>query len=246
MQRLSAGSSGIDTIVLLHGMGTGASAWEPQIEVFSAKHRVVAPYLPGYGPNPGPFSMAATREQVASLIKEVSSNPVHLCGLSLGALVALELTRENPELVRSLVLSAGFVGLPAEHVAQMKSTADSIRGYDPEAFEQDVLPGLVAGVPESHRSVALREISSLKPADLAEILSYEFDARAWIGEIDVPALVICGANDEPNLPLSRELAAELPDAKLLVIEGAGHVANLDTPNDFSEAVLEFVEGRGDS
>ncbi len=240
---LTAGVPGADVIVLLHGMGTGASAWQPQIEMLSATYHVTAPYLPGYGPTPGPFSMSVARAKVASVIRKTSKSPVHLCGLSLGALVALEVAHHYPELVRSLVLSAGYVSLSAEREAQNRAVAATIRAYDPEKFRQEVLPGLVSGVNEAHREVALAEIGSLTPADLAELLAFEFDARPWLAGIEARALVLCGANDTANLPLSQELAAELPNATFQIIENAGHVANLDAPHEFTAAMLNFFGHR---
>ncbi len=240
MRRLEAGSIDSDAILLLHGMGTGASAWQPQLDALSEEYFVLAPFLPGYGPNPGPFTMLSAREQIASMLDESTKSPAHVCGLSLGALVALDVAHSYPHLVRSLVLSAGFVALSEEHKAPRQASVDIIRNYDPAAFRKDVLPGLVRDVPKAHKDQALREIDGLTQADLAYLFSFEFDARDWVGEISVPTLVLCGDEDPVNLSLSRELAESLPQAAVEVIRGAGHIANLDAPRAFTTAIERFL------
>ncbi len=226
-------------VVLLHGMGTGASAWLPQLEAFGERHLALAPYLPGYGDNPGPFSIEAARDQVVAFVLETTETPVHVCGLSLGALVALEIARAHPRLIRSLSLSAGFVSLPDEYLAPRRASAEVMRSYDPEALRREVLPSLVNDVPEPHKERALEEISTLTPADMAYLLELDFDARSWIEQVEVPALVLCGENDAVNLPLSRVLATSLPDAEFQVLPDAGHVANLDAPEAFNVAHETF-------
>ena len=235
-----AGESHGQTLVLLHGMGTGASAWQPQIDALGHVFHVLAPNLPGYGGTPGPFTMEGATEMVAASLRESNGAPAFVCGLSLGALVALELARTQPTSVGRMVLCAGFVSLPEELRAPRSASARAVRGFDAEAFSQQVLPGLVSGVPEPHRERALREIGALTSAAVADLMEMEFDARDWIEHLKQPALVLCGDRDEVNLPLSRELADRLPNARFEIVPGAGHVANLDAPDAFTDAVTRFL------
>lgn len=241
---LESGSSEHDTIVLLHGMGTGASAWQPQLEVLSEHYHVLAPFLPGYGSRPGPFTLPAASEVVAALIAERARAPVYLCGLSLGALVALELAHIYPERVRGLILSAGFVSLSKETTLQRQTSAETVRNFDPTTFSEMVLPQLTEGVPEAYRAQALQEVAGLTPERLADLIELEFDARAWIHSVTLPTLVVCGEQDEVNLPLSRELAEKLPHATFETVPDAGHVANLGAPGAFSDKLEGFIQRVG--
>ena len=240
MDFLEAGNPEQGTLVLLHGMGTGASAWQPQLEALGEHYHILAPSLPGYGSQPGPFTLTAASEAVATLISEWAQ-PVHLCGLSLGALVALELTHAYPTLVHSLVLSAGFVSLAEEVILQRQTSAEIVRNFDPSTFSEVILPQLVEGVPEAYRAQALAEVGNLTPESLADLIELEFDARAWIGSVDVPTLVLCGDQDEPNLPLSQELAGSLSHATFETVPNAGHVANLDAPDAFTGKLEGFMQ-----
>jgi pimeloyl-ACP methyl ester carboxylesterase len=93
-------------IVLLHGLGMGHRMWEPQIEALSAEFHLLAPDLPGFGGSiaAGPFTVPGAARAVADLIAERTSAPAHVCGLSLGAVVALEMTLDDPTRVASLIL----------------------------------------------------------------------------------------------------------------------------------------------
>ena len=240
MKAIEVGKSLPQTLVLLHGMGTGASGWQPQLDALADRFHVLAPFLPGYGQEPGPFTLEGASDVVVELLNDRNASPVYVCGLSLGALVALELARVHPRLVSRLVLSAGFVSIPEEHRAPRVASAEAVRGFDPVAFSQQVLPGLVNDVPEPHKEQALTEISGLTPAAVANLIEMDFDASSWIGELNMPTLVLCGDQDEVNLPLSRRLAESLPNARFELVPDAGHVANLDAPSAFTDALLEFL------
>lgn len=227
-------------LVLLHGMGTGAGGWQPQVEEFSQRFQVLAPHLPGWGGTPGPFSLQGAVESVAEMLEAEDGPPAFVCGLSLGALVALELARSRAELVDRLVLCGGFVSLPSEMLAPRQAAAETIRGLDAATFSQQVSASLVSEVPEAYRQLALREIGALTAADVADVIYMDFDASSWIGALKMPSLVLCGDRDEVNVPLSRELADRLPNADFREVPGAGHVANLDAPVAFNELLGRFL------
>lgn len=138
------------------------------------------------------------------------------------------------------MLSAGFVAIPDELQAAREASAEALRGFDPEVFSQQVLPSLVADVPEAYRAKALVEISGLTPDSVADLVTMKFDASVWVGELDLPVLVLCGEGDDVNLPLSRELAVSMPNGRFEVVQEAGHVANLDAPDVFTGAVRRFL------
>ncbi len=240
MQCLEAGNSENTPIIFLHGMGTGPSAWQPQLDDLSQRYYVLAPFLPGYGEEAGAFSFETVREQISRLIERKVNAPVHLCGLSLGALVALDFVNVYPEQIRTITLSAGFVKLTDEAREQQRQSAHYVRSFDSQAFAEKVLSQLTRDVPSAFKSQALQEIASLSPTTLADLFELDFDASGWIAEVDKPALVLCGGEDKHNLELSKTLAEHLPRATFDLIAGAGHVANLDAPRVFTEKLERFI------
>jgi 3-oxoadipate enol-lactonase len=210
--RVRAGSL---TLVLLHGVGTGPGAWKPQLEALDA----VAPDLvPTYR-----HGLEAAVDEVAGIVEPDDV----LCGLSLGALVALHVARRVE--VGRLIVCAGFDRLPASLRRRTRAIALAARVV-PRGF---LHRQLVAELPEEHRAEALAEIEPLRPAELSRLMWEAAGSIVDPGTITIPVTVACGERDRANLPLSRALAERLPKARLEIVPEAGHVANLDNPGAFS-------------
>jgi 3-oxoadipate enol-lactonase len=182
-------------------MGTGPEAWQPQVEAFSSSRRVLTPRLP----LDADFLIAA---EATRLWRIADSTPLDVCGLSLGALVALRAALDEPGRVRRLVLCAGFSALPR-----------SLRA----------LQVVLGATSRASARAIFRE-------------GRRFDVTRELARLTMPALVLVGERDWPNRRLSRALADRLPDARFRLIEGAGHVANVDAPEAFNEALRSFLDG----
>jgi 3-oxoadipate enol-lactonase len=220
-------------LVLLHGLGTGPSGWQPQVDAFSASRTVVTPALR----LDAGFDFGAEARRV--LADVAPGSEVDLCGLSLGALVALRAAVDEPERIRRLTLSAGFASLPRLHTLLQLALGNATR-----LMPAQVLRGqLVAGIPEVHREAARLETAELDGQAIRHLFheGRRFDVRAGLERMTMPVLVLVGADDWANRRLSRELADQIPGAKLELIHGAGHVANLDAPAAFNEALRSFLD-----
>jgi len=128
---------------------------------------------------------------------------------------------DEPERVRSLVLCAGFASLPLRF-RFLQAAVGTIAG---------VLPARARG-----------ELAGLDRAAIRSVFraGRRFDVSDELDRLTRPALVLVGERDRANLGLSKALAAALPNARLEVVPGAGHVANVDAPERFSEAVGTFL------
>ena len=203
------------TLVLLHGLGTGPSGWRPQLEAFP---NAVAPRL-----------------EDAEETLERTDAPFDLCGLSLGALVALRYASEHPGRVRRLVVCAGIAQLPWYFRGLQYGIAGVVRVL-PSAR---VRKGLVSGLPEEHRATALEEIAHVDAAAASRTLRTAARFRLeWLPPM--PTLVLCGERDRVNVKLSRRLAESLPDARFEIVPDARHVANLDNPEAFTRLLHDFL------
>lgn len=207
--------AGLLTLVLLHGIGTGPGAWKPQLDALDA----VAPDLvPAYR-----RGFEAAVEEALGLVTPADE----VCGLSLGGLVALRVAQRVD--VRRLVVCAAFDRLPSGLRLQTRAIALAARLL-PSGF---LHRRLVAELPEPHRATALDEIAPLRSAELSRLMREAAGSVVDPRSITAPAIVACGERDKANLPLVRTLAERLPNARLELIPGAGHVANLDNPEAFS-------------
>ena len=199
-------------LVLLHGLGTGPEAWRPQVEALSSTREVLAPPL---GLSPG-----FTVEDAAARLWQSLDGEVDVCGLSLGALIALRAALDQPSRVRRLVLCAGFASLPRRF-----KLLQSVLGAAVAVAPGRTLP---AGLDRQTVRAVFRAGRS-------------FDVSGESDRLTMPVLVLVGEHDRPNLRLSHDLAERLPDAELRIVPGAGHVANAHAPDAFNDALREFLD-----
>jgi pimeloyl-ACP methyl ester carboxylesterase len=236
-------------LVLVHGAAVDSRMWQPQLAALADEFTVVAWDEPGAGRSsdvPGHFALADYADCLAALIDALDLGPAHVAGLSWGGTVAQELYRHRPELVATFLLVDTYAGwkgsLPEEEVRtrvegvrEMFAAADHL--FDP------TLPGLFAGDPPTEFVTLLEAMAAdVRPESMrtALLVMAEADQRDLLPRITVPTLLIWGERDARSpLSVAHQFEDALPDAKLVVIPGAGHVSNLERPELFNDAVREF-------
>lgn len=210
-----------ETVVFIHGLGETPDAWDPQIAALPQGFSgipIEVPGLSGRYPDGDRFTLAGAAAAVISELDRRGIDRAHLCGLSLGAMIAFETVRARPDRVRSLTLAAGQVRPPRALMAI-------------QSLIMRMLPERVVASGGADKARMLAAVGAVADADFS----------ADLAEVRVPTLVICGAKDRANLPAARAFAAGIPGARLSVIEGAGHQANSDEPERFSRVLGEFLE-----
>ncbi|MFJ2862246.1 alpha/beta fold hydrolase [Kitasatospora sp. NPDC087314] len=212
-----AGDAEAPALVLVHGAGRGARMWRRQMEAMSGRFHVVAPDLPGFSGTPGPFSMAAAVESVAEIAQQLG--PVHLCGHSLGAIVAARVTAEHPDLVARLVLSGGPEIAPGKTSPRQLRSGRRRPGW---------LVRAISDLP--HRGAWIDVLDALEASDLSDVLQ----------RIAAPTLVLCGQRDRASLPDARRTSATIPGAHLIVVPHAGHLLPVTAPHAFNAIVQGFL------
>ena len=241
-----AGSGEAMPIVFLHGVGSDKSAWRPQLEHFSATRRALAFDYPGYGDS-DPAPDGTSRDDYAAAIlyalTKLGIAKAHICGLSLGGVVAIAMHHRAPERSASLILADTFAVHPDGHAIYDRSIAGS---QDLPAMAEARVGVLLAQPADpAVRKEVVATMSRIDPA------AYRIGAEAvWLADqrdraaaIHVPALVICGSEDKVTPPaLSHDLTALIPDARYVELAGAGHLGNIERPAEFNRAIEEFVDG----
>jgi pimeloyl-ACP methyl ester carboxylesterase len=236
-------------LVFVHGAAADGRMWQPQLEALADEFTVVAWDEPGAGRSsdvPPTFGLADYAGCLAVVIEALGLGPAHLAGLSWGGTVALELYRLRPELVTSLVLADTYAGwkgsLPAEEVAARVEGLRQTLAAGREEFDP-TLPGLFAGDPPAEFLPLLEAIArDVRPRSMGTALPVmaETDLRDLLPRVTVPTLLIWGEFDARSpLAVAHQFEHAIPDAKLTIIEGAGHVSNLERPEEFNRAVREF-------
>lgn len=230
-------------IIFLHGVGSDKSVWGPQLDHFST--RVIAFDYPGYGESD--LISGATRDDFAAAIlaamDALDVGSAHICGLSLGGIVAIAMHYAAPERCKSLILADSFAVHPDGQGIYQRSVAAS---SDLRALAEGRVDVLLAQPADpAVRSEVVETMARIDPA------AYRLGAEAvWLADqrdraraIAVPTLVLCGSEDKVTPPaLSHELAALIPGARYEEIAGAGHLSNLEQPQLFNRIVSEFIDG----
>jgi pimeloyl-ACP methyl ester carboxylesterase len=235
-------------VVLLHGLGSSAADWEPQIAALAPHHRVIAFDLPGHGrTSKSSTSIPAMAAAVAATLATIDSRPAHVIGLSLGGCVAQALTLRSPAQVRSLVLVNTFARLtpagPRAAVRMLVRLALLVAGPMPLVgayVARGLFPKPEQAVVRARTADRLARTS--RAAYLAAVTATaRFDGRRELGRIRCPALVVAGDRDT-TIPLAAKeaLARGIPGARLVVVRDSGHVSNWDQPEAFNRIVLEFL------
>jgi len=243
-----AGGGDTMPIVFLHGVGSDKSVWRPQLDRFASERRAIAFDYPGYGDS-DQAPEGTTRDDYAAAIlsamSELGVERAHICGLSLGGVVAIAMYAAEPDRCVSLTLADSFAKHPDGAAILERSKAALETGTLRFMAESrvDVLLAQPA-VPIVRREV-VDTMAGIAPA------AYLIGAKAvWLadqseraGDIRVPTLVLCGAEDKITPPaLSRELAHLIPGARFDLIEHAGHITNFEKPDEFNTLVGAFIRG----
>jgi 3-oxoadipate enol-lactonase len=217
-----AGDATARAIVLLHGSGRASRMWQPVLRDLSADWHVLAPDLPGFGRSTGPFTVSGAAQLVGEMAA-VQTAPVHLCGLSLGGLIALRVAARLGPQVASLTIT----GTP---VVPRRDFPAALRRF--RRLPGPLLPLFsdVAG-----RREWLRMIDELEATDV----------RDYLPLVTAPALVVCGSRDWRAVPAACELAKGIPAGRVWVAPHQGHNWPVISPNLFSKVVTDFIAEAGD-
>lgn len=204
----------MEPIIFIHGSGQKADSWKETVSFLPDKKEILCPEL-----------SAALKGQKASYPNlraafaaycAQAGTPVHLCGLSLGGILALDYALEYPENVKTLVL----IGTPHK----VPKAAFALQNIVFRLLPQSAFTGMAF---DKQNTFALG--SSMK--------SLDFSSR--IDRIQCPVLILCGEKDKANLKSACFLAKHIPKAELQIIQGTGHVVNEENPRILAERLNAF-------
>jgi len=236
-------------IVFVHAFPMDHSMWETQINLFSERWRVVAPDVIGFGGSTParPWTMEDMGRELLALFDHLKIDRCTLAGLSMGGYISLQFTAEHPERVERLILAHSRVR--ADNDAEKKARSDmiaAIRQGGVETLPERMLPRLLAAnAPADVREKVRQKILSTDPQAAAfavEAMRNRKDASGLPNRISCPALILAGDQD---VILTVEdccsVADSFPKGQLAVIPNAGHLSNVENPEAFNAAVLQFLE-----
>jgi 3-oxoadipate enol-lactonase len=247
----AAGDPDTTPLIFLHGIGGAARAWRQQLARFSTQFRATAWDMPGYGGSAplASVSIAALADALQQFIEQLGTTTPILVGHSIGGMIVQKWLAQSPKLARAVVLAQtspafgkadgdwqkSFIAArlgPLDRGETMKSLAPSLVkelvGDDPDPKGMELARECMASVPEaSYRAMMLALMG--------------FDQRSTLKDISVPTLLLSGSKDN-NAPatMMAKTATFIPSAEYVELAGVGHLANLERPDAFDEALGRFL------
>jgi 3-oxoadipate enol-lactonase len=239
-------------VVLLHGFPFNRTLWREQVEALSERYRVITIDLRGHGETDAtdaPATMEEMAEDVAALLHELQLARVVLGGLSMGGYVALAFYRLFPARVSALILADTRPQADTDEARRAREeTAARALKEGMQTIADTMLPKLLAPQTHAERPEIVARVRDMilntDPRGAASALrgmAVRRDQTGLLREIDCPALVVVGSLDAITPPADAELLKrEIRDSRLEIIEGAGHVSNLERPSEFNSALEKFL------
>ncbi len=230
-------------ILLTHGYSATSQMWAGQVEPFSKDHRLVIWDMRGHGQSDSPddpslYSEPATVADMAALLDKVGAKTAIVGGLSLGGYMSLAFHRVHPERVEALLIIDTGPGYKNDE-ARAGWNKTSLRTA--ERYETEGLAVLTAGSAE-RRTATHRSAKGLALAARGMLTQRDAGVITSLPDIKVPSIVVVGSDDTPFIAASDYMAAKIPGCQKAVINEAGHAANIDQPEAFNDAILNFLRG----
>jgi len=258
--RLRALEAGEGTPVLvLHGFTGDAESMESVFEGLCERYRIVRLELVGHGGSDSPeditfYSMTDCARQIASAATALELERPHLLGYSMGGRAALAAAVARPDRFSSLVLIGATAGiadarLRGDRIRADRELADRIERDGIERFVDAwmALPifasqsRLGEGALDRARAQRLRNSERGLANSLRGMgAGAQTPLFEELGKVEMPVLLVAGDEDEKFKAIAQALAARLPDARTVILPGAGHAAHLEAPAEFASLVSRFL------
>jgi pimeloyl-ACP methyl ester carboxylesterase len=238
-------------VVFSHGLFMDHEMFAPQVEALKRRYRCITWDERGHAGTASdtlaPFSYYDSANDLAALLAHLGVKRAVLAGMSQGGFLSLRCALTHPEIVRALVLIDTQAGVEdPERLRGHMQLADAWATgglSDPIA---DMVAGIILGDGWSGAAAWKAKWGKITPVNLLgcmNTLATRDDVTAKLGAIKVPALVVHGDADAAiELSLAETLTAGLAEAKLVVVPGAGHAANLTHADVVNPAIAAFLEG----
>ena len=247
-------------MIFVHEFAGETASWAPQVRFFARRYRTIAFNARGYPPSdvpddPAAYSQMQAAEDIKGVLDHLKIAKAHVVGLSMGGYATLHFGLTYPERALSLVVAgAGYGSKPDEREGFRRDSATIVERFEREGMEKvadtyaagptrvqfrDKDPQgyaefhdlLTRGSARGH-ALTMRGVQMMRPS------IYELTDR--MAKLDVPTLVMTGDEDEPCLEPSVHMKRTIPMAGLVIIPRSGHTINLEEPELFNRAVLDFV------
>lgn len=245
------GEAGIP-VIFLHGYPFSKAMWKQQLEFLQATNRVIACDVRGFGKSTyeqSSLSIDLFADDLLTFMYKLHIEKAIICGLSMGGYIALNAMKRFPGHFEALILcdTQCIADSPAVKEKRYKVIDDinvnGVKNFNEEfiksVFHKDTLSNKKELV-ETLRTVVFANSQQIITAGLVA-LAERSETCSTLGAIDIPTLILCGREDEVTPLAQSDFMHQLIEGSTMhVIDNAGHVSNLEHPDEFNQQLLDFL------
>lgn len=245
--------TGSPPVVLLHGFPLDARMWEAQLPaIASAGRRVIAPDLRGFGRSwsESPFTIESLADDIHALLSAVDAIPMVLAGLSMGGYVALAYAKKYPADLRGLIfLDTKAEADTADGRQGREKMIELVRKEGSKPIADQMMSKMLAKDAADRRPQTAQTLRQMMEACPPKTIEHALaamrdrpDRSGELASIKVPTLVIVGESDAITPPsVAEAMVRKIPNAQLVVIDGAGHMSPMEQPEQVNRALRAFLD-----
>jgi 3-oxoadipate enol-lactonase len=246
------GPPGAPVLVLGNSLGTSRAVWTRQVPALAARFRLLRYELPGHGGSPaadGPYPISRLGASVLRLLDHHGIERAAYCGISLGGMIGMWLAASSPDRIGALGLVCTSAYLPP--ASGWLARAEQVRAAGMAAIVERLLgrwftPAFAAREPDVTAAFGadLESTDAAGYAACCEAIA-AMDLRPVLGSVTAPTLVLSAAEDPATPPAHGAMIARaIPGARLRVVRGAAHLANVSKPGEVTAALLDHLCASG--
>ncbi len=237
-------------VTMSHSLGCNLTMWDEQARLLKQRYQVLRLDTRGHGQTSAPagaYTLEQLAEDLCGLLTELGITQTHFVGLSMGGMIGQVFALRYPHMVQSLALCDTTSRVPPDARPNWEERIRTVQTGGMEALVEPTIEGwFTASFREQRRDVIDKVRAMLRSTPPQGYIGCchaipKLDTSERLGEIRCPAIVIVGAQD-PRTPVAaaRTIHEALPSSDLVVLESASHLSNMEQPEAFNKALLDFL------
>jgi pimeloyl-ACP methyl ester carboxylesterase len=239
-----------EPLVLIHGLGSSSRDWEYQLEYFASSYKVLIYDVRGHGQSdkpPGPYGVPIFTQDLAELMKALDISAAHICGISMGGMIAFQMGVDYPEMVKTLTIVNSRADLVPDTLGERWNIFQRLVVFRLLSMEKiaETLSRrmfIKPALEEQRLLFVERWANNPKPAYMAVMKSLVgWTVEDKLGEIDTPTLIMAADEDYTPVEDKQRDVNKMKNAELVVIEDSRHATPVEHPELFNRTLASFLE-----
>ena len=240
------GKQGSSWLILSHSLACTTRMWDPQVAAFKDRYCILNYDMRGHGKSAapaGPYTLEMLADDVLGLMKHLGIERATFMGLSIGGMIGQTLALKAAKLFDKMVLADTGHSQPPEAIKQWEeririAQTQGMKALVPSTMERWFTPGFRESPPAKAIAKLIENTPVAGYVGCGQAIM-KLNTSARLKDIKLPVLAIAGEAD-PAAPGTKYVGENIPGAKLVMLKQAGHIANVEQPEKFNQALRDFL------